>query len=103
MKLTKIYPRDIIALVVLLFSLTLISLGINSLVSGIVIMIITFYFSRRINGEGEPDKDINQKVQRLEEEIKTIPKAPNLNIETTPRPPIKHIPQTTGDFKVLSK
>lgn len=103
MKIEKIYPRDIIALVVLLFSLMLIYLGINSIVSGIVIMIMTFYFSRRLNGEGEPTKDINLKVKKLEEEIKEIPKAPKLFTATIPQPPVKKEPLTTGDFKPIPK
>ena len=86
MKITGVYPRDIIAFFVLLFSLTLIGFKINSIVSGIVIMIITYYFSRRLNGEGEPEKDINQKVKKLEEESKEF-KSTTQKLETyIPKP-----------------
>ena len=102
MKITKFYPRDIIALVVLIFSLVLISLGINSLVSGIVIMIITFYFARRVNGEGEPEEDINNKVKKLEEQINE-PKVMMAKFGEVKKPiPILKEPLTTGDFKPVS-
>ena len=101
LNIEKIYPKDIIAIVVLVFSLVLISMGINHLVSGIVIMIITFYFTRRIGCEGEPSKVINNKIQKLETKIKHIPKPPEYNTQTTPIPSIKPESQATGDFKVL--
>lgn len=62
----RIYPKDIIALVVLIFSLVLISKGINSTVSGIVIMIVTYYFVTRINYDGEPKRDLYERVKKLE-------------------------------------
>jgi len=73
-KITKFYPKDLIAIIALLACFFLMAIGINHVVSLIVIMIITFYFARRIDGEGEPGKDINEKVKKLEEEIKVIPK-----------------------------
>ena len=103
LKIEKIYPRDIIAIVVLIISLGLISLGINLIVSGIVIMIITFYFSRRVNGEGEPSKDINNKVKKLETQING-PKVMMAKFADVPKPnPIPQEPLTTGDFKPVPK
>jgi len=72
----KIYPKDIIALVSLIFCFILIALGINHVVSGIAIMIITYYFSKRIYEEKNPNGNLNEKVQKLEEEIKQIPQLP---------------------------
>ena len=51
MKIEKIYPRDIIAFFVLMTSLFIIYTGRNAIVSGIVIMIVTYYFSKRIYEE----------------------------------------------------
>lgn len=73
-KIEKIQPRDIIALVVLIFSLTLIAMKINSIVSGIVIMIVTYYFTQRSDEELHPEKDLNKRVSKVEEEIKRDPK-----------------------------
>ena len=74
----KIYPRDIIALVSLIFCFILIALGINHVVSGIAIMIITYYFSKRVYEERNPNGNLNEKVQKLEEEIKQIPQSPQI-------------------------
>lgn len=101
-KPSKFYPRDIIALVTLIFCFVLMALGINHLVSGIIIMVVTFYFARRIDGEGEPEKDINQRVKKLENN-----KPKFLRFKDVPKPKINNIinpkePLTTGDFKPLS-
>ena len=96
--LDKIYPRDIIALVALIAGFILMYLGINHVVSGIVIMIITYYFSKRIYEEKNPNGNIKKQVQELAEEIQQIPKPPKLNITTIPTPEIKKEPLTTGDF-----
>lgn len=101
MKLTKVYPRDIIAIVTLIACFILMALGINHIVTGIIVMVVTFYFARRLDGEGEPDKDLNQKVKKLEDGIKQISKAPNLLPETIPPSSTKSEPLTTGDFKVM--
>ena len=81
----KIYPKDIIALVSLIFCFILIALGINHVVSGIAIMIITYYFSKRIYEEKNPNGNLNEKVQKLEEEIKQIP-------QISPIPSSPHAP-----------
>ena len=43
----KLKPADIIALVVLVFSMYIISIGVNHVVSGVVIMICTYYFVKK--------------------------------------------------------
>ncbi len=73
-KISKIYPRDIIAVITLIACFILIASGINHVVSGIAIMIVTYYFSKRVYEEKNPNGDINQKVEKLEEDIKKIPK-----------------------------
>lgn len=44
----KIQTRDIIGFGTVGYGLYLIGQGINSIVSGIVIMVVTYYFSKRI-------------------------------------------------------
>jgi len=95
----RIYPRDIIAIISLIACFILMFFGINHVVSGIAIAVIAYYFSKRVYEEKHPNGDIEKKVDRLEEEVKRIPKPPKLNIQTVERPPIKQEPLTTGDFK----
>ena len=66
MKISKVYPRDIIAFFVLMFALFLIYLGINAIVSGIVIMIVTYYFSKRTYEETNPNGNISERMIKLE-------------------------------------
>lgn len=47
----RLYPRDIIGGMTLIVCLYLISQGINHIVSGIAIMVITYYFSKRLYEE----------------------------------------------------
>jgi len=42
-------PADCIALVVLVFAMYIISIGVNHTVSGVVIMICTYYFVKKSN------------------------------------------------------
>ena len=72
---SKIYPRDVIALVSLIACFILIAFGINHLVSGIAIMIITYYFSKRVYEEKNPNGDIKKQIETLSEEIKSIPQS----------------------------
>lgn len=97
-KIESIYPKDIIALISLIACFVLMYLGINHVVSGIAIMIVTYYFSKRIYEEKHPNGDIKKQVEDIEEEVKRIPKPPKLNITTTLKPEIKEEPLTTGDF-----
>ncbi len=93
LKIEKIYPKDIIAIFTLLFCFTLMALGINKVVSGIVIMIITYYFSKRIYEEKHPENDVNGKLEKIEEEIKQIPKTSKIPSST---------PRQTGNYKVIN-
>lgn len=95
MKITKIYPRDIIAVIVLIACFILMAFGINSIVSGIIVMVVTFYFARRLDGEGEPDKDINQKVKKLEETSN--------NLETTTTKLKSYLPKPIIPGEVVVK
>ena len=45
----KLKPADIIAFFVLMFAMYIISIGINHTVSGVVIMICTYYFVKKSN------------------------------------------------------
>lgn len=47
----KLTPKDIIGAGVLGYCLYLIGQGVNHIVSGITIMIVTYYFSKRIYEE----------------------------------------------------
>ena len=51
MKFEKIYSRDIIAGIVLLGSFWLLSKGVDSYFTGLVTMIIGYYFSKRVYEE----------------------------------------------------
>jgi len=68
-KLTKIFPRDIIALVTLIACFILMALGINKIVSGIVIMVTTFYFSKRLYEEKHPNGDLKDKVDKILKDV----------------------------------
>ena len=64
--IAKIFPRDIIAIITLIACFILIALGINHLVSGIAIMIITYYFSKRVYEETNtfsPEKKIEKVIK----------------------------------------
>ena len=72
-KIAKIYPKDFIALVILIISMYLIYLGINSVVSGIVIMVVTYYFTNRVNEELYPEGNLKKRVNDIEEKINIKP------------------------------
>jgi len=44
----KIQPRDILAAIILIGGFYLISKGIDTVVGGIVIMVATYYFRKRV-------------------------------------------------------
>jgi len=95
----KIYPKDIIALVSLIFCFILIAKGINHVVSGIAIMIITYYFSKRIYEEKNPNGNLNEKVQKLEAVVEEIPKILQSHTQAIKNLPGNTSAQTSGDFK----
>ena len=88
----KIYFKDIIALVSLIACFILIALGINSIVSGIAIMIITYYFSKRVYEEKNPNGNLKDKVEKLEKKInhnQSIPPSPqNVSTPSALSPPV---------------
>jgi len=43
----KLKPADVIAFCVLMFAMYIISIGVNHTVSGVVIMICTYYFVKK--------------------------------------------------------
>ena len=92
LNIAKIYPRDFIAIFTLVFCFTLMAMGINKIVSGIVIMIVTYYFSKRVYEEKHPNGDIEKKVEKLEKKInysQSIPQAPqNISTPSTLSPPV---------------
>lgn len=47
----KLKPADIIAFFVLMFAMYIISKGINHTVSGVVIMICTYYFVKKAHND----------------------------------------------------
>jgi len=47
MDFTKIYPRDIIAAIAIIFCFSLLMQGIDSFVAATITLIIGYYFSRR--------------------------------------------------------
>jgi hypothetical protein len=52
----KIYPRDIIAIIVLMFCFTLLAMGKDSFVSATTTLIIGYYFSKRVYEEKNVNK-----------------------------------------------
>ena len=84
-KIEKLYPRDLIGIIVVIFGMVLMALKINSLVAGLVIMVVTWYFARRMDGEGDPKRDLHVKVKEIEEKVNGIPKTPP--VPSYPRTP----------------
>jgi len=70
MKVSKIYPKDILAFFALIACFILIGLGVDHVVSGIAIMIITYYFSKRVYEEKNPNGDLKEKVNKILEDVK---------------------------------
>jgi len=99
MKISKIFPRDIIALVTLIACFILMVLKINTIVSGVVIMVITFYFSKRLYEELHPNGDLNNRVEKIEKshtitgKFNQTPKKPQVS------PKLPNGQLTSGDFK----
>ena len=51
MKFETIYPRDLIAAIVLIGSFILLGFGVDSYFTGLVTLIIGYYFSKRVYEE----------------------------------------------------
>ena len=56
MKFEKIYPRDIIAVIVIIGCFVLLLTGFNGWVQGVAALVIGYYFSKRVYEENHKDK-----------------------------------------------
>ena len=56
MKFETIYPRDMIALAVIIGCFILLALGFNGWVQGVAALIIGYYFSKRMYEENHKEK-----------------------------------------------
>jgi len=100
MKIERIYPRDIVGIIAITFCMILIGKGINHLVSGIAIMIITYYFSKRIYEERNGwDTKPTEPKKEVKSEEKTEPLPIKTKIEEIK--PIKRLEQ--GNYTNLAK
>ena len=84
LKITKFYPKDLIAIIVLLACFALKAIGINGYIDIVIAVIVGYYFGRRI------DTEIinNQK-----------PVTATFGEAKKPQVPLKVGTETTGDFK----
>ena len=96
LQIAKIYPKDIIALIVLVTSLYLIYLGINSVVSGIVIMIVTYYFTQRLDREQEKTNDIKKERAPVKLPERRFP----VKLEPSGEPSTENPIPATSNFEV---
>ena len=102
-KISKIYPRDIIAIIALLACFILIGLGVDTFITAITAVIIGYYFSKRVYEERNPNGNLNEKVQKLEKEI-LEPKPMLAKFgEVKKAIPTNSELLTTGDFKPVIK
>ena len=98
-KISKIYPRDIIAIIALLACFILIGLGVDTFITAITAVIIGYYFSKRVYEERNPNGDLNEKVKELETKVNE-PKVMMAKFGEVKKPASEKIePLTTGDFK----
>ena len=102
-KIAKIYPRDIIAVITLIACFVLMYFGINHVVAGIAIAVIAFYFSKRLYEERNPNGDLNERVRKLENNKTIIAKFADVPKKTPLTSDTPVGPLTTGDFKPVSK
>ena len=51
LKITKIYPRDLIAVIVLLSAFILKGMGVNTYLDIVIAVVVGYYFGRRIDTE----------------------------------------------------
>ena len=102
-KIAKIYPRDIIAFFTLIACFILMFFKINSVVSGIAIAIIAFYFSKRLYEERNPNGDLNERVKKIEDSKTIVAKFADVPDKSQLTSDTPKGPLTTGDFKPVSK
>jgi len=102
-KISKIYPRDIIALVCLIIIFILIAFGFDGWLQGVGAVIIGYYFSKRVYEEGNPNGDLSKRVEELEQPKTMTAKfndAPASNRILSDEEKLKEF---SGDFKPVSK
>ena len=87
LRITKFYPKDLIAIIVLLACFALKAVGINSYIDLVIAVIVGYYFGRRID-----DEIINGQK----------PVTATFGEPKKPEVPLKVETQTTGDFKPTS-
>ncbi|GAG87304.1 unnamed protein product [marine sediment metagenome] len=99
-KFTKFYPRDLIAIIVLICAFALKTMHIDGYLDVVIAVVIAFYFSKRLYEEKHPNNDLGERVKVIEAKFGE-PKKPtvplNTGLETTgdfkPTPtPIRHLP-----------
>ena len=83
-KITKFYPKDLIAIIVLLACFLLKGLGINTYIDIVIAVIVGYYFGRRI------DEEIINGKKPMTATFAEVKK---------PEVPLEVKTQTTGDFK----
>ena len=97
-KLEKIYPRDIIAVIVIICGFIALAFGADGFVTAILTFVIGYYFSKRMYEERNPNGDLKEQVKKIESKLKyqsspsQIPQAPSYSSGPTPpvvvKPPI---------------
>jgi len=70
--LSKLEPRDLIAIIVVIGGLILIGLGHNGTIGSLLLAVVAFYFGsryavQRINGNGS--KDVMNKLNDIEDKM----------------------------------
>jgi len=110
-KISTIYPRDIIGLASLIACFILIACGVDKVVSGIAIMIITFYFTARFSevkqektesAEAEP-APVEEKHLAVEIASISAPKTITAQFNEPIKQEVKVEPFADGDFRILKK
>jgi len=86
LKPKQFHPRDLIAILILTACFILIGMGVDSFVTAITTLIVGYYFSKRVYEEKNPNGDLNEKVKKLEEDVKPITQ--NQNIQRIIKQPI---------------
>ena len=69
-KIEKIYPRDLIAALVLIGSFILLALGVDSYFTGLVTLVIGYYFSKRVYEENNPNGDLTKVLKQVVKKLK---------------------------------
>ena len=68
-KLEKIYPRDIIAVIVIISGFIALAAGADGFITAILTFVIGYYFSKRLYEERNPNGDLKQRVSEIEKQL----------------------------------